>query len=575
MDTMTDHKQKHGQTPLSTKIFRTVLVFSAALLFMSALFGLILFNYSNQKAYARAALMMAQKLRDFYPGYVQDELVPEMIRIYEETPAEIAADPYSEEYLSRFDHLDTDERLIDIEMKMLDLENSEGAAGLYITVYDIVEERLIWAADSRNDEDYIQTGLYRDIEAGKFFRSFSDETVDDIPYLVFNTLRYGSTLTCWDILNTAGVGRYYICAMAELDMNMLARQSVFFLLQYASVILLLTFVLGYFIVQNFQKTVVRPLNEMAKAAKAYAKNQVDGSSDQSAFGSLNIETGDEIEELSETLKNMEKEKDQNVRSLMELTAEKEKIRSELSVAAEIQKDALPSRFPPFPERHEFEIFASMEPAREVGGDFYDFALLDQDHLMLVIADVSGKGIPGALYMMTCKTLIRNLTDLYLDDPAMILEKMNDQLSENNSAGVFVTVWVGILEISTGRLYCSNAGHEYPVLRRGSGRYKLLQDQHGLVVGALEGSKYTTYEIDLSEGDTVYVYTDGVPEAIDAERHQYGTDRLIRALNESGASDCEELLAAVSRDIASFTGDVERFDDITMLAFRYFGCENKE
>ena len=571
---MTDHKQKHGQIPLSTKIFRTVLVFSAALLFMSALFGLILFNYSNQKAYARAALMMAQKLRDFYPGYVQDELVPEMIRIYEEIPDEIAADPYSEEYLSRFDHLDTDERLIDIEMKMLDLENAEGAAGLYITVYDIVEERLIWAADSRNDEDYIQTGLYRDIEAGKFFRSFSDETVDDIPYLVFNTLRYGSTLTCWDILDTAGVGRYYICAMAELDMNMLARQSVFFLLQYASVILLLTFVLGYFIVQNFQKTVVRPLNEMAKAAKVYAKNQVDGSSDQSAFGSLNIDTNDEIEELSETLKNMEKEKDQNVRSLMELTAEKEKMRSELSVAAEIQKDALPSRFPPFPERHEFEIFASMEPAREVGGDFYDFALLDQDHLMLVIADVSGKGIPGALYMMTCKTLIRNLADLYLDDPAMILEKMNDQLSENNSAGVFVTVWVGILEISTGRLYCSNAGHEYPVLRRGSGRYKLLQDQHGLVVGALEGSKYKTYEIDLSEGDTVYVYTDGVPEAIDAERHQYGTDRLITALNENGASDCEELLAAVSRDIAAFTGDVERFDDITMLAIRYFGNQQE-
>lgn len=246
--------------------------------------------------------------------------------------------------------------------------------------------------------------------------------------------------------------------------------------------------------------------------------------------------------------------------------EKERIGAELNVATQIQASMLPCVFPAFPEYEEFDIYASMNPAKEVGGDFYDFFLVDPDHLALVIADVSGKGVPAALFMMITKTLLKNAAQSGLC-PGAVLETVNDQLLENNEAGMFVTVWLGIYEISTGRLTAANAGHEYPAVKRADGCFTLFKDKHGFVMGGMEDVTYREYELELHAGDILFLYTDGVAEATNKEKQLYGTDRMLDALNKKENADSKDLLLTVRADIDLFVGEAEQFDDITMLALK--------
>lgn len=281
---------------------------------------------------------------------------------------------------------------------------------------------------------------------------------------------------------------------------------------------------------------------------------------------IKIKTGDEIESLSHAFNFMLSELENYIDNLSKVTAEKERIGAELDVARHIQASMLPSIFPPFPNRDEFDIYASMTPAKEVGGDFYDFFLVDEDHLAMVIADVSGKGVPAAMFMMISKTLLKSAAQSGLS-PKAILEKVNNQLCENNDAEMFVTVWIGILEISTGRLVCANAGHEYPAIMRKGGSFELYKDKHGFVLAGMEGSKYREYELVLSAGDRLFVYTDGVAEATDSNNNLYGTDRMIDALNKAKDLSSRELLESLHKDIDSFVGLADQFDDITMLSIQ--------
>ena len=248
--------------------------------------------------------------------------------------------------------------------------------------------------------------------------------------------------------------------------------------------------------------------------------------------------------------------------------------TELRTATQIQEGMLPNVFPPYPERKEFELYASMDPAREVGGDFYDFFLVDDDHLCLVMADVSGKGVPAALFMMATKILLANNAKTG-KSPAQILTDSNRAICANDREEMFVTVWLGILEISTGRLVAANAGHEYPALRRADGPFELFKDKHGLVIGAMEPAKYKEYEIRLLPGDKLFVYTDGVPEATDAENAMFGTARMLAALNETADGTPEELLKSVRRAVDGFVRGAEQFDDLTMLCLEYKGSETRE
>ena len=309
-----------------------------------------------------------------------------------------------------------------------------------------------------------------------------------------------------------------------------------------------------------RKTVTRPIGVLA--------GQMERVTEAGTFQNqhVSLHTGDEIESMGGAFNFMLDELENYIENLAKITAEKERIGAELSVATQIQASMLPCIFPAFPERDEFDIYATMHPAKEVGGDFYDFFLVDSDHLALVIADVSGKGVPAALFMVIAKTLIKNEA-LMGKAPQDVLAAVNNQLCENNEAEMFVTAWLGIYEISTGRLTAANAGHEFPAVRHGDGKFELYKDRHGFVLAGMEGSRYHPYEMTLQPGDTLFVYTDGVAEATDASNTLYGTDRMLAALNASGDSRPAGLLENVKSDIDRFVGEAPQFDDITMLCLQ--------
>lgn len=274
----------------------------------------------------------------------------------------------------------------------------------------------------------------------------------------------------------------------------------------------------------------------------------------------------EINLLGSAIEKVEKDTLSYIDNLTVVTAEKERIGTELALATQIQASMLPNIFPPFPERKEFDIFASMTPAKEVGGDFYDFFLLDDDHLGLVMADVSGKGIPAALFMMMTKILLQNYA-MMGGTPAEVLQRLNETICKNNENDMFVTVWFGILTISEGKLAAANAGHEYPVIQRAWGEFEILKDKHGFVIGGMEGVRYREYELELSKGDTLFLYTDGVPEATNASEEMFGTERMLKALNGQKEADTKELLSNVKDAVEAFVGEAPQFDDLTMLGIR--------
>ena len=253
-----------------------------------------------------------------------------------------------------------------------------------------------------------------------------------------------------------------------------------------------------------------------------------------------------------------------------IDAAEKRMEEELKLAAAIQESALPRVFT-FAKKN-FELYALMDPARQVGGDFYDFFFIDQDRLALVIADVSGKGIPAALFMMRSKTAIKNLARTG-HTPSELLMGVNNLLCEGNDAEMFVTVWIGIVDLRTGNVQCANAGHEYPMLMRKGEQYEVLKDRHGLVLAAMEDARFKQYEIQLSPGDRLFVYTDGVPEAINESEEQYGLERLAEQLNRDHSISQEQLLHNVRDDISRFAGSAEQFDDITMLGFNFFGPDD--
>ena len=309
--------------------------------------------------------------------------------------------------------------------------------------------------------------------------------------------------------------------------------------------------------------VLRPVKRVQKHIRSFTETK---DSEATIEGLSKVKTRNEIGQLADDVSEMVNEINDHISEIKTITADKERIQTELELATRIQAAMLPSDFPAFPDRNEFDLYAAMDPAREVGGDFYDFYLIDDDHLALTIADVSGKGVPAALFMMVSKILLKNYAKS-ITSPAKVLEAVNNQICANNKEEMFVTVWLGIFEISTGKLIAANAGHEYPVIMH-DGTFSIYKDKHGLVIGGMAGVPYKDYEIQLNPGDKLFVYTDGVPEATTADNQMFGLDRLIEALNNDAAVSPEQILKNVREAVNDFVQDAEQFDDLTMLCFEY-------
>ena len=315
--------------------------------------------------------------------------------------------------------------------------------------------------------------------------------------------------------------------------------------------------------------VLSPLREVQQNIREYMHTK-DGEKVRKTL-SVAVHAKNEIGELSQDVIDLTQEIDDHVQRIESITAERERIGAELALAARIQANTLPNVFPPFPDRHEFDIYAAMNPAKEVGGDFYDYFLIDDDHLALLIADVSGKGVPAALFMMVSMIIIQNVAENH-KSPADILGHVNELICQKNPEEMFVSVWLGILEISTGRMTAANAGHEYPILKDPDGPFRLIKDRHGFVIGAMEGVKYTDYELQLAPGSRLFLYTDGLAEATDADGRMFGTDRAVAVLNTEIDSEPETILANMQRAVDVFVRDAEQFDDLTMLCLAYHGAD---
>lgn len=428
--------------------------------------------------------------------------------------------------------------------RFVNIYNSVNSASSY-TRWEIGYQR-----DTTNDE---YARVYRDIYENGLERGTVLRTTDlrgKEPHIT----------SLVPVKDSAGDVRAILCVQRPMAELVTGRSR--YLKSVGITAILLSIIACFFTAGFLKHNFVKPVKTIIREADRFARENTAG--EQKLLDDISSIT--EIRELGASVAKMESDTLQYMRNLMQVTAERERIDTELSLATRIQANMLPNIFPAFPDRTEFDIHASMTPAKEVGGDFYDFFLIDDDHLGLVMADVSGKGVPAALFMMMAKILLSNYA-MMGGTPHEVLERLNTTFCKNNDDSMFVTVWFGIYTISTGTVVASNAGHEYPIIRHGNRGFEIMKDRHGFVIGGMSGLKYRDYEFSLEPGDTLFLYTDGVPEATDSTGRMYGSQRLLEALNAAAQGSAKELLEAVHADVERFVGNAPQFDDLTMLAVK--------
>ena len=363
------------------------------------------------------------------------------------------------------------------------------------------------------------------------------------------------------VKNSAGE----VCALLcmQRPARELADYGSIYVINIVASIAFISILAGAVATRFLRRKIIQPIQKVSEEATRFAEQNIKGEPLE------DISRYEDFAKLASSIDTMETDIVRHVEEETRIAAEKEKILTELTLAKEIQAQSIPQTFPPFPDRTEFSLYASMTPARGVGGDFYNFIMVDDDHLALLIADVSGKGIPGALCMMVSN--MRLLQRTYEGgSPAEILGSVNEWICRNNKTGMFVTVWLGILELSTGKLKAANAGHEYPAIQRKGELFELFKDRHGLVLGGMEGVSYKDYELQLNPGDKLFVYTDGVPEATNRGKKMFGTERMLAALSAEPDASPEKTLANVSDAVKAFVKEAEQFDDLTMMCLEYRG-----
>ncbi len=338
-------------------------------------------------------------------------------------------------------------------------------------------------------------------------------------------------------------------------------EDIFGLMGTSLAVMLVSVIIFYF---SIRKHVIKPVTKLTKSVRSMEESVKHGQT-----VATNIHTDDEFEELATAFEDMNRDLIGYIDENTKITAEKERIDTELNLATNIQAGMLPDKFPAFPDRDDFDIYASMKPAKEVGGDFYDFFLIDENRLGVVMADVSGKGVPAALFMMYSKILLKSYT-LMKQSPKAALEEVNRQICESNPEDMFVTVWLGVLDLRTGVFTAANAGHEKPAVKQADGRFELYKDKHGMMVGYMDGITFREYELKLTKGAKLFLYTDGVAEATNANDELFGTDRMIDALRTAEDKKPKDILAAVNAAVDEFVGDAPQFDDLTMLCIEYQG-----
>ena len=376
----------------------------------------------------------------------------------------------------------------------------------------------------------------------------------------FMYARKGYTTSVYPIKD--GGGNVVAIVGVVKNMELLNKAKTNYIVQVLLIEAAIAVVSGVIWTIHMRRRIVMPIRQLNDASLGMVDHLEDGTAPE-----ILVKNNDEIKDLADSFSKMYHEIGEYIAKLETVTAEKERIGAELDVAAKIQTSMLPCIFPPFPNRDEFDIYATMDPAKEVGGDFYDFFMVDEYHLAFVVADVSGKGVPAALFMVIGKTLIKDHTGTH-DDLGEVFTEVNNILCASNSEEMFITAFEGVLNLKTGELRYVNAGHEMPFICRKNGVYEPFKVKAGFVLAGMEGIRYRSGSVQLQPGDRIFQYSDGVPEAMNGKNEQYGMGRLEKVLAQNSEKTPAELLPAIKADLDAFVGEAEQFDDITMLCVKF-------
>ena len=497
--------------------------------------------------------------------------VDEVLGTYQQIPDDIRNDMESEEYRAYFEPFERSAFYKKLN-HVLENENDQFnyvTKDVYLAMYDRDRMTIVYLLDPRDSEKErnCKVGEWESVEQEEIDAFFKDPK-DTLMYRNSSD-HYGELITIADPI-TNDAGEIIAFAMSDIPLAFVNAAAMIFTILYAAVLAIVIIIVILVIRMVMQRRLVKPIREVSSAAEQYAISRADSGVEKNFFSRLNIQTGDELEELSQVMADMEQEIAVYEDNLTKAAAEEERIQTELGLATAIQIGMLPQIFPPYPERKEFDIYAVMDPAKEVGGDFYDFFLIDDTHLGLVMADVSGKGIPAALFMMSSMIVINNLASEGYS-PAEVLRRANEKICSSAKVDMFVTVWFGILDLRTGVVTSANAGHEYPAVRHAGGQYELLRTKHSFVIGGMDGMKYREESFTLEPGSSLFLYTDGVAEATNAQEQFYGYERMLAALNTTEGMSAEETLRTVREDVDRFVEEAPQFDDLTMMCITYKGC----
>ena len=574
---MSDQTGRKWKTKKKRSLAEKVTVMSVAgaltIGFVGLLVGLYIYAGNLFDKFVSDTFELTGTARQVSMNFAEPEsLAAEVVRIYRGLSEEERSGTGSDAYHDCFGKITESGDYQTLYKVLHDFSVLNDVDDVYFAVYDRDTSALIYIVDPDTRNRYIKgPGDWEKVD-NKELNIFLGWDGTGIPHYSYIGGQDPWVCTVGVPVGDESNGtRGYI--LADFTLNEMTHDMLAFLIRYIFATIAVTAFMGFIITRLMERTTVRPINAIAKAAQSYVEDRRSGNTRMEHFSSLPIRTGDEVEHLNRVMAQMEKDLSVYMEDLTRVTKKEERVRTELDMASKIQKGALPDIFPAFPDRQEFDLYASMEPAKEIGGDFYDFFLIDDDHLCLVIADVSGKGVPAALFMMASKIILAD-NAIMGKSPSEILYDANNAICKNNKLEMFVTVWVGILEVSTGKLSAANAGHEYPALKRGDGGFSVFKDRHGFVLGGMEGMKYKEYEIQLSPGDKLFVYTDGVSEANDPDGNMFEVKRMIDALNEDPDASPAQILGAVRGEISKFVREAEQFDDLTMLCLEYKGA-NKD
>ncbi len=556
---------------LKKKAYKVFLTWSVILMLLIGMVGFVVQAYAALRNYYSET----GHIKNYLISLIGEDYIASVFErtkeLYFDTPEEVRSDPDSEAYLDVFSSIYNDDHYHAANEAVRKCQDAVGASELALVFFDEENSRMVEVFHADRNERSLHPGYFEtyDTETVKKWINKTDKERSGWVMSLDHTEPYGFILSNFvELRNKNGdivIGHCY----SDINIGRFLQNEIVKGLTLFPWIILLVFVTAALSVRYLNNMIIVPINELSRTAEEYGLTEDDGTDeDVIFFDKLNINTGDEIELLWKSLSGMEMKMNETLKKVRSMTAEKEKVNAEFDMAYRIQRHLLPGETLLGKGHLEFDLFAILEPAKEVGGDFYDYFPIGDDRFVMLIADVSGIGLPAALFMVRAITMIKYRVKAG-GELSKIAEDINNYLVEGNHSGMFVTMWIVIVETATGRLKMVNAGHMDPIVKT-NGRYRLLDFKHYPVLGAFEDIKFGEDEFMLNPGDCLFFYTDGVTDAENRRGDFFGPERLLDSLNQNGNDSIKQVLLKVRNDISCFTEGEDQDDDITMLGFEYLG-----